>query len=161
MTFTALTGVSDVYAQSSQEVAVQPQVTEEISISQLYDDVRNSVVVITDVQPSSTGFGPSYTSVQGSGFVYDFDGRMVVITNYHVVSNAVNISVTFRNGNGYAATVLGSDPYADLAVLSADAPAEEFQPLELVSSSSLSVGGFCGCGGQSVWFVRFNNNGYS
>jgi S1-C subfamily serine protease len=65
---------------------------------------------------------------------------MVITTNYHVVQDAINISVTFINGNGYAATVLGSDPYADLAVLSIDAPQSEYRPLEIVSSSTLEVG---------------------
>jgi S1-C subfamily serine protease len=78
--------------------------------------------------------------VQGSGFIYDFTGKMVVITNYHVVQNTINTTITFINGDGYAATVLGSDPYADLAVLSTDAPESEFVPLEIVSSSILSVG---------------------
>ncbi len=65
---------------------------------------------------------------------------MIILTNYHVVNNAINITVTFMNGNGYAATVLGSDPYADLAVLSTDAPQTEYHPLEIVSSSTLKVG---------------------
>jgi S1-C subfamily serine protease len=65
---------------------------------------------------------------------------MVVITNYHVVQDAINITVTLINGNGYAATVLGSDPYEDIAVLSTEAPQSECIPLEIVSSSTLSVG---------------------
>jgi S1-C subfamily serine protease len=64
----------------------------------------------------------------------------VVITNYHVVDSAINITVTFSNGNAYPATVLGSDPYAEFAVLSVDAPEEEFVPLEIGSSSNLQVG---------------------
>jgi 2-alkenal reductase len=81
-----------------------------------------------------------YTQVQGSGFIYNFTGEMVIITNYHVIENTINVTVTFTNGNGYAATVLGSDPYADLAVLSTDAPQSEFKPLEIVSSLTLKVG---------------------
>jgi S1-C subfamily serine protease len=50
------------------------------------------------------------------------------------------LSVTFPNGNGYSATVLGTDAYADLAILSVDAPADEFKPIEIVSSSTLGVG---------------------
>jgi S1-C subfamily serine protease len=65
---------------------------------------------------------------------------MVVVTNYHVIEDAVNITVTFINGNGYAATVLGSDPYADLAVLSTHSPQSEYKPLEIVGSSTLEVG---------------------
>jgi S1-C subfamily serine protease len=65
---------------------------------------------------------------------------MVVLTNFHVVQDTTKLSVTFSDGNGYAATVLGSDPYADLAVITVDAPATEFVPLQIVSSSSLQVG---------------------
>jgi len=109
---------------------------ENASLSQLYEQVRESVVTIRGIIVQY----PYYTQVQGSGFVYNFTGQMVITTNYHVVQDAINISVTFINGNGYAATVLGSDPYADLAVLSIDAPQSEYRPLEIVSSSTLEVG---------------------
>jgi len=57
-----------------------------------------------------------------------------------VVNTGVNITVTFQDGNTYTATVLGSDPYSDLAVLSTTAPQSELVPLTIVSSSSLQVG---------------------
>ncbi|MBS7647674.1 trypsin-like peptidase domain-containing protein [Candidatus Bathyarchaeota archaeon] len=114
---------------------------ENISLSDLYEKVKDSVVIIRGVMIQYDVFRrPYYTQVQGSGFVYNFSGQMVVITNYHVVQNAINLTVTFINGNGYAATVLGSDPYVDLAVLSVNAPPCEFKPLEIVSSSTLKVG---------------------
>jgi S1-C subfamily serine protease len=114
---------------------------ENVSFSYLYEQVRESVVVIRGIIVEYDFFGhPYYTQVQGSGFVYNFTGQMVIITNYHVVNDAINITVTFINGNGYAATVLGSDPYADLAVVSANAPQKEFKPLEIANSSTLKVG---------------------
>ena len=120
---------------SSGAVGQTPVVSQNVSISTLYDDVKNSVVVITDTQ--------SGTFVEGSGFVDDLNGQMVIITNDHVIASGTGISVTFSDGNGYAATVLGADPYADLAVLSvSNAPASEFYPLQIVSSSTLSVGDF-------------------
>jgi len=116
---------------SSSSIEVVPQ---NVSLSQLYMDVKDSVVVITDTQSSSL--------VEGSGFIDNLTGRMVVVTNDHVIASGTNISVTFWDGNGYPATVLGSDPYSDLAVLSVNAPASEFQPIQVVSSSTLSVGDF-------------------
>jgi len=110
------------------------------SLSELYEEIKDSVVIIRGVIVQTTFFGSYYTQVQGSGFVYNFIGQAVIITNYHVVQNAINITVTFINGNGYAATILGSDPYADLSVLSTDAPQSECKPLEIVSSSTLKVG---------------------
>jgi 2-alkenal reductase len=112
-----------------------------ISLSDLYEKVKDSVVIVRGVIVQYDIFGrPYYTQVQGSGFVYNFSGQIVVITNHHVVQSVINLTITFINGDGYAATVLGSDPYADLAVLSVNAPSYEFKPLEVVSSSTLKVG---------------------
>ena len=102
------------------------------SLTALYEGVRNSIVLIEGDTSSGTQ--------QGSGFIYTFSGRTVVLTNYHVVQGTTGLSVTFSDGNGYSATVLGTDPYSDLAVLSVSAPASEFKPLEIVSSSTLAVG---------------------
>jgi S1-C subfamily serine protease len=114
---------------------------ENASLAPLYAEVKDSIVVIRGLTMEYDVFNRAYyTSVQGSGFIYDYEGQMVVITNYHVVEDAINVTVTFINGNGYAATLLGSDPYADLAVLSTDALQSEYNPLEIVSSSTLSVG---------------------
>lgn len=109
-------------------------------LSQLYTDAKDSVVVITGSVLQYSFFGQQYSTVQGSGFVYDYKEDMVVITNKHVVDDAENIVVTFSNGDGYPATVMGSDAYSDLAVLSVEAPAEEFHPLDIASSSTLQVG---------------------
>ena len=102
------------------------------SLDAIYANVRQSVVLI--MGDTSDG------GVQASGFVYNFGGTIVVLTNYHVVEGTTSLSVTFSDGNGYSATVLGTDPYADLAVLSVSAPASEFKPVQIVSSSGLAVG---------------------
>ncbi|HII85507.1 TPA: trypsin-like serine protease [Candidatus Bathyarchaeota archaeon] len=103
------------------------------ALASIYMSVKDSVVLVHGRIVAG--------EVQGSGFVYSYSNRMVVVTNNHVVSGANDLSVTFSNGNGYAATVLGTDAYADLAVLSVDdAPSSEFKPIDVVSSSTLSVG---------------------
>ncbi|MCL1966099.1 MAG: trypsin-like peptidase domain-containing protein, partial [Candidatus Bathyarchaeota archaeon] len=103
-----------------------------VSLQEIYDSVKASVVLVYGVSRTGTA--------QGSGFVYIFQGRYVVITNYHVVQGVDSLSVTFHNGHGYSASVLGSDPYADLAIVSVDAPVSEFVPLKIVRSSNLCVG---------------------
>jgi 2-alkenal reductase len=113
---------------------------ENVSLTKLYGHARNSVVTIRGVVEQSGFFGSYYTEVEGSGFVYNFSGKMVILTNHHVVYNAANISVTFADGDGYGATVLGADPYEDLAVLSVAAPESEYKPLEILSSQTLKVG---------------------
>lgn len=111
------------------------------SLAQIYAQVQNSVVVVQGYTVQYDFFGRAfYSGVQGSGFVYNYNGKMIVITNNHVIDGTVNDTVTFANGNSYTATVLGSDPYADLAALSANAPAVEFKPLQMASSSLLNVG---------------------
>lgn len=104
------------------------------SLSQIYEKIKESVVLVRG--KTITGM------VQGSGFVYNFSGIMVIITNYHVIHGTIegSLSVTFYNGNGYPADINGTDPYADLAILTVDAPECEFKPLEIVSSSTLKVG---------------------
>jgi len=112
-----------------------------ISLSQLYEQVKDSVVVVQGVIVLYYFGRPyAYSEVQGSGFVSNLTGQFVIITNYHVVQDAINITVTFTDGDAYAANVTGSDPYADLAVLSANAPQYEYKPLRITSSSTLKVG---------------------
>jgi S1-C subfamily serine protease len=112
-----------------------------VSLPQIYQQTASSVVVVEDFQPEVSLFGQTlYEQVQGSGFVYSLNGQDVIVTNFHVVDEGVNVTVTFQDGNTYTAKVLGSDPYSDLAVLSTDAPQSEFVPLTIVSSSSLQVG---------------------
>ena len=111
------------------------------SLSQLYESVRSSVVVVQGVTIQYLFGQPyAYGEVQGSGFVSNLTGQFVIVTNYHVVEGAINITVTFTDGKTYTATVTGSDPYADLAVLSANAPQYEYKPLKITSSSTLEVG---------------------
>ena len=112
----------------------------ETSLSNLYEEVKDSIVVISGEIAYQSFFGTQYSEVQGSGFIYEFDENMYVITNYHVVSGASDIVVTFSNGNSYSADVLGSDAYSDLAVLTVYAPSEDFKPVKIVSSSNLEVG---------------------
>jgi S1-C subfamily serine protease len=113
-----------------------------VSLSQLYEQVKNSVVVVQGLTPLYDVFGRiyGYSEVQGSGFVSNLTGQFVVITNYHVVQDAINITVTFTDGDAYAANVAGSDPYADLAALLTNAPQYEYKPLRITTSSTLKVG---------------------
>jgi putative serine protease PepD len=75
---------------------------------------------------------------QGSGWVYDSEGH--IVTNQHVVENASSVRVAFEDGSSYPATVVGTDPSTDLAVIKVDAPADVLHPLELGDSDVLEVG---------------------
>lgn len=112
----------------------------ETSLSNLYKDVKDSVVVIKGVTLYQSFFGTQYAEVQGSGFIYEYNNKMVVITNNHVVSDASDIVVTFSNGDSYTSEVIGTDAYSDLAVLSVNASIYGFKPLEIANSINLEVG---------------------
>ncbi|RLI06024.1 trypsin [Candidatus Bathyarchaeota archaeon] len=120
----------------------QPSST--ISISHVYENVKDSVVVVRGIRIEilDSFFGPisRIVKIEGSGFVCEYNNSFYILTNNHVVSGVQNITVTFLNGNAYPAKLIGSDVYSDLAVLTVNAPSSEFKPLKIVSSSSLHVG---------------------
>jgi S1-C subfamily serine protease len=89
------------------------------SLSSLYQQVKSSVVVVQDLVPQYSIFRglSGYSLQQGSGFVTQVNNQLVIVTNNHVVQDSINVTVTFSNGNSYPAKVLGSDAKADLAVL--------------------------------------------
>jgi len=115
---------------------------ENFSLSQLYDQVKNSVVEVETTVLEGYDFAgnPVYGGSEGSGFVSNLTGQFVIITNYHVVQGATNVTVTFTDGDTYIANVTGKDPYADLATLLTEAPQNEYEPLNITSSSTLQVG---------------------
>jgi putative serine protease PepD len=110
------------------------------SVAAIYKSAHKAVVEITVTGAGGASpFGGGGTQqAQGSGFVYDEQGH--VITNQHVVAGADSVQVTFWNGKTYDASVVGSDPSTDIAVLDVDAPASVLEPLELADSSQLEVG---------------------
>ncbi len=108
---------------------------EEQALEALYASVNPSVVNIT-IYVNQNGQVAPYA--QGSGFVYDSDGH--VITNDHVVSGADQIDITFSTGLIRPATLVGTDPNSDLAVLKVDNMPAGVGPLPLGDMSTLQVG---------------------
>lgn len=79
------------------------------------------------------------TQSLGSGVVVD--ARLgYVITNHHVVDKAEEITVTLRDGRALAATLVGTDPEADIAVV--QVPAQDLTALPIADSDGLRVGDF-------------------
>ncbi len=106
----------------------------ELTLPDLFAKVEKSVVQITDSDETDP-----LDSRLGSGFVYDNNGH--IITNYHVVNGGGRLDVTFLDGTVYRATLIGSDPFTDLAVLYVeDVPKEKLVPLPLANSSNVRVG---------------------
>ena len=105
------------------------------SYSDVFNLIKDSVVLIKTRIETSLGF-EDYS--QGSGFIYSNDGY--ILTNYHVIEDAEEISVTFTDGNITEATIVGSDPYSDIAILKVNRPSETLTPVVLGNSSALIVG---------------------
>jgi S1-C subfamily serine protease len=90
---------------------------------------------------SPFSFGESQTqqgTATGSGFVINKDGT--ILTNYHVVENAVKVMVSFEHGKAVEAKVIGKDPSNDLAVLRISTEGLTLHPLALGDSSKAQVG---------------------
>ncbi|MEW5841323.1 trypsin-like peptidase domain-containing protein [Nitrososphaera sp.] len=104
----------------------------ELTLPDLYERTEGSVVQVSSSEDDGTRLG--------TGFVYDDNGH--IVTNQHVAEGAGdNLAVTFADGTVYSATVLGSDPYTDLAVLYVkDVPREKLAPLPLADSTRIRVG---------------------
>src|SRR4051812_17979975 len=88
-----------------------------------------------DVRPEREQFGPAAEGT-GSGFVFDDRGH--ILTNNHVVENSEKITVAFNDGVEASATVVGTDPQSDVAVIKVDNTS--YRPLQRGVSSKLKVG---------------------
>jgi serine protease Do len=112
------------------------------------EQVAPSVISITAVYRVRTRpiydsfwniYYPSRTETrgeQGSGFI--IDKRGYAFTNYHVIRNAERIQVTLSDGKQYAATLVGTAPTYDLALLKIDG--DDFTEAPLGNSDDLVIG---------------------
>ncbi|MGA2453808.1 MAG: trypsin-like peptidase domain-containing protein [Solirubrobacteraceae bacterium] len=74
----------------------------------------------------------------GSGIVIDANGT--ILTNYHVIENAIKVTVSFEKGRSVEAQVVGKDPSDDLAILHISTDGLTLHPLRLGDSSAVQVG---------------------
>lgn len=146
-------------ATQSQPAVVKNITTVELQDAyvQIYQKVNPSVVDIRVVQNSSSTQDSQYsvpsfpgfpqfsspqdntpTQVEGAGFVYDMNGD--IVTNNHVVSDAKRIIVTFNDGTEAEATLVGTDPGSDLAVIRVNVDSSLLKPVTLADSTALMVG---------------------
>lgn len=155
-------------AQDAPTTAVGDNIVTEQTYTNLYKQVNPSVVniqvigqssQITFQQPEPDEDSPSNpfegipglpedfgspnlpqipSSGQGSGFVYDNEGH--IVTNNHVVEGAQQITVIFADGTEAFATIVGTDPGSDLAVIKVDPAGLPLVPVAIGDSDALEVG---------------------
>ncbi|HLJ59553.1 MAG TPA: trypsin-like peptidase domain-containing protein [bacterium] len=99
--------------------------------------VRPSVVNINTESQVQTMFGVFPSQGAGSGVIVRANGY--ILTNNHVVQGAATIKVTLAGGKTLTGKIVGTDPFADLAVIKVDAP-EPLPAAALGTSGALQVG---------------------
>ena len=109
-----------------------------MTLIQLFEKAEPAVIQVNAKKIQSEGATEEMPSGSGSGFVYDNTGH--IITNNHVIDDALKITVTFLDGESYAAEIVGNDADLDLAVLKINTRNSYLHHLELGSSSELKVG---------------------
>ena len=101
---------------------------------------RKNIPSVVNITSKAVTFDFFYGLVpqegQGSGFVIDKEGH--ILTNYHVIADARQVEVTMHNRKKFRATVIGTDPPHDLAVIKIEAPS--LTPAVLGDSRNLQVG---------------------
>lgn len=106
--------------------------------------VPNWVSVAAAVEPSVVSVqisaGRQGLLGEGSGVVLDDEGH--VLTNNHVVADASGgaLSVVLSDGRAYDATIVGTDPSTDLAVIAIQSPPGDLTPATFGDSSAVQVG---------------------
>ena len=123
----AAAGISIAPANSSPVINVEdedPSLAEAVAVKTL-----PSVISISASLPDAYS--------EGTGVVIDNEGN--IVTNYHVIADAEDIVVTM-DGTDFEATLVGSDPSSDLAVINIDCDASQLTPIEIGDSDALNVG---------------------
>jgi len=108
---------------------------------EVFRRASTSVVYITSVALRRDFFSLDVFRVPqgtGSGFVWDRRGN--IVTNFHVIEEGNEFSVTLSDQTSWSAKVVGVAPDKDLAVLRIEAPASRLDPLTLGRSADLVVG---------------------
>lgn len=101
----------------------------------VYAAVSPGVVTITS---NVTGRFGQQGQATGSGIVLDTRGD--ILTNFHVIDGASQISVAFSNGKTANASIVGTNSGYDLAVIRVSVAASQLHPVTLGNSSSVQIG---------------------
>lgn len=113
-------GIMYAYPDAFQKVITETVETKHVNITdegiaEAVDKVYDAVVVVKTYRNKEL-----YAT--GTGFVYEIDGNKAhILTNHHVIESGEEVYVQFTDGNSEEVQIVGSDKYADIAVLSIDA----------------------------------------
>lgn len=139
----ALTGAfADDSTQPSSLASLSTSTNESVPVAGSTSDDPDWEAVTTAVQASVVAIQVTMSggTAEGSGVIIDTDGH--IITNNHVVEGAQDdkVQVTLSDGRLFDATIVGTDPTTDLAVVQiTDAP-DDLSPATLGDSDAVTVG---------------------
>jgi S1-C subfamily serine protease len=109
---------------------------EQNNISVYHKNIESVVNITSRAMAFDFFYGLQPQEGQGSGFIIDTEGH--ILTNYHVIADARQVEVTLHNRKKYRATVVGTDPSHDLAII--QIKASDLSPMILGDSRNLQVG---------------------
>jgi serine protease Do len=104
--------------------------------------VQVTTIAVTEV-PHALPFDvePAQQRTQGSGSGFIFDESGYIMTNFHVVRNALHVNVVMLDGREFTAEVIGTDPSTDVAVIRVEPDGRDALPvIEFGDSDALRVG---------------------
>jgi len=111
----------------------QSSATKTLTIPQIVKKYGESIVLIRSLDKKGNELG------QGSGFVISSEGA--IVTNYHVVEFAYNVSLEFINGKSYQEiSLIACYPDMDIVILYIEDEEELFSPVILGNSDDLQIG---------------------
>jgi S1-C subfamily serine protease len=87
-----------------------------ISPQILFDEIKHSTVSVVNTIPTNL-YNPQIQNLTELGTGYVFGDRGHIITAYHLLSGAQNVDIISSEGERYPATLMGADPYSDVAIL--------------------------------------------
>jgi serine protease Do len=119
------------------QTAASPEDYNLPSITDVVDQVNPAVVSIVVGTVSYNWFmQPVPSEAAGSGII--IDARGYIITNNHVIQDATSITVSLTDGRSFDATLVGTDPSTDLAVIKING--DNLPTASFGNSSTLRVG---------------------
>ena len=101
---------------------------------------KNSVVFITNIGLVRDFFFNEEKVAKGSGSGYIWDDRGHVVTNFHVIEDGTEFTVTLPNQEQRAAKLVGKDATKDIAVLQIQGDLKDLVPFKPGVSKDLQVG---------------------
>jgi S1-C subfamily serine protease len=102
----------------TQEVLFASPQHSSVSVSPqfLFDELKHSTVSVVNTIPTNL-FNPQIQNLTELGTGYVFGERGHIVTAYHLLSGARNVDIISSEGERYPATLVGADPFSDVAIL--------------------------------------------